>query len=105
MAPKLANAPLTEVVFELRWDTGQLDEGPGGLSFPVDPGLAAATDALGVHAKKTGFDRTLDLRPSYMVGPQRAVNRRFFKGDSAFPILQIGTGVFASNSSADYEWD
>lgn len=101
-APHLPNAPLTEVIFELRW---ALEEGEG-IPPPLrqDPGYTVLTHAFRDSAKRAGFPVVKDLSPG--VPPLAySVGLRFYQSpERAFPIWQIGPGIFAANQSADYEW-
>ena len=101
-APHLPNAPLTEVIFELRW---ALEEGEGILPpFRQDPGYTVLTHAFRDSAKRAGFPVVKDLSPG--IPPMAySVGLRFYQSpERAFPIWQIGPGIFAANQSADYEW-
>jgi uncharacterized protein (TIGR04255 family) len=95
---RLPNAPLAEVVFEIRWKL------QGNVPFVTDPGLLPLTAAFTARAAKLGFPSFKDMaRPEEVVG--HSVIRRFYTApDVTFPILQIGSGVFASNQSSDYVW-
>jgi hypothetical protein len=99
MSGKLANAPLTEVVFEIRWET-QTATAP----FVTDPGYSKVFDSFTAYARKQGFTRIVDKQPPYS-GLLNSISRRFYKEKTEFPILQIGPGTFASNASAEYEWN
>lgn len=100
---QLRNASLSEVVFELRWETVGQDAGnPIGNA---DPGYAAAFDSLSLHASKLGMQTVRDFLPVYG-GIAGGISRRYFIGpDQPFPILQLGYGIFAANASSDYEWE
>ena len=101
-APKLPNAPLTEVVFELRWKLSAEEDGSSTL--PADPGYRACLDSFVGAAERLGFAvaRRVSQGP-FELG--YSVDFRFFKGpESRFPILQLGPGIFAANESTDYSW-
>ncbi|HEV2156364.1 TIGR04255 family protein [Bradyrhizobium sp.] len=95
---RLPNAPLAEVVFELRWKL------QGALPIITDPGIHPLLAAFTPRAAKAGFPLIKDMaRPEEIVG--HSVCRRYFTApDASFPILQIGPGVFASNQSSEYTW-
>jgi uncharacterized protein (TIGR04255 family) len=97
MNSRLPKAPLTEVVFEMRWDT--LPAPP----LPVDPGYPVLLDAFSNYARKRGFDSIEDKMPQY-AGVGRSISRRFRIGQDAFPLLQLGHGLYAANESVNYEW-
>ena len=99
MSIRLPNAPLIEVVFEMRWAL----EATTDLPLPVDPGYATLLDAFDGYAQKKGFDRLVSLRHGYG-GLGDSVSRRYYKGEDSFPLLQLGHGIFAANASTEYEW-
>jgi uncharacterized protein (TIGR04255 family) len=99
---KLPNAPLTEVVFELRW----MLEGnePIPLPFRNDPGYYVMADRFADIASQHGFSVNKKMSPD----PQStaySISWRFYKGqEQSFPLWQIGPGILAVNESASYEW-
>lgn len=99
---RLKKAPLTEVVFELRWELQ-----PGPTSEPIlrsDPGLLPLIDAFTALAKKKKFGTSTELSHPAQTGAYGVV-RRFYQGAAKpFPILQIGPGIFASNDGPNYDW-
>src|SRR3954467_7386626 len=99
---RLPNAPLAEVVFELRWKIqGPADAPP---VVRIDPGLLPLLENFSVAMKKADFGAYKELSAPGQTGGY-GVARRFFKTpDSAFPIMQIGPGIFATNESSLYEW-
>ena len=101
---KLPNAPLIEVVFELRWAL----EGSEGLPIPLqlDPVYPLLAYEFTEKAKLHGFNvrREMAAGPTGPLG--HSIQYRFYKDDeSPFPIWQIGPGIFAYNESTDYEWE
>jgi uncharacterized protein (TIGR04255 family) len=100
---QLPNAPLVEVVFELRW---QLHGGDNTLPAPLrtDPGLLPLLHAFPLRAQKLGFLQRLDMaRPHEIVG--HSVAARFRRSaEATFPLLQVGSGIFAANDGPFYEW-
>ena len=102
-ASQLPNAPLVEVVFELRW---QLHGGKDSLPVPfrTDPGLLPLLHDFALKADKLGFSHRLDMaRPHEVYG--NAVTTRFRQSsEAAFPLLQVGSGIFAVNDGPLYEW-
>jgi uncharacterized protein (TIGR04255 family) len=99
---RLSKAPLTEVVFELRWSLQ-----PGPANEPVlqaDPGLLPLLDAFGVAIKKQGFKSSKDMSHPLQTGAYGVVRRYYEKEGKAFPILQLGPGIFASNQGPGYDW-
>jgi uncharacterized protein (TIGR04255 family) len=95
-------APLAEVVFEIRWKIQGPPDAPPAVK--VDPGLLPLLENLTAKLKKIGFGVSKDMSPPWQTGGY-GVARRFFKSaDSAFPIMQVGPGIFATNESSLYEW-
>ncbi|KAB7741518.1 TIGR04255 family protein [Parvibaculum sedimenti] len=99
---RLPNAPLAEVVFELRWALQSDSTTP--LTLQNDPGLIPLLDAFTKNAKKLGFASSKQLVSPLQTAPYGVV-RRYYKDDSKpFPLLQIGPGIFACNDASQYEW-
>ncbi len=101
MAEVLPNAPLIEVVFELRWDLP--GSGPMG-PLRTDPGYPILREEFSRAVKKLGFRHTKDMQPQgFSFG--HSIGRRFYLSEKqTFPLVQIGHGIFATNESAGYEW-
>jgi hypothetical protein len=100
---RLPKAPLVEVIFELRWKL----QGPPDVppAMRVDPGFLPLLESFTGGMKKIGFEASRDISPPLATGGY-GVTRRFFKSaDSAFPIMQVGPGIFATNESSQYEWN
>src|ERR1043165_8883659 len=97
---RLPNAPLSEVVFELRWELLPDPSGP----FPTDPGLAPLIDQFTTRIKAKGFGIAKDMaQHSFVVA--HTVARRFYQAEDApFPLMQVGPGVFATNQDSKYVW-
>ncbi|MEQ9329151.1 MAG: TIGR04255 family protein [Rhodospirillales bacterium] len=101
MATILPNAPLAEVVFELRWSIPKIEYAPPTLA--PDPSYPAIFDGFEKYAKSVGFGTIRDIHPVY-TGPIHGVARRFYQtDDSGFPLLQLGPGIMAVNDSSQYE--
>ena len=101
---KLPNAPLAEVIFELRWAL------PGDPTVPIqirqDPGYVLLTEGFTALARKRGFRsrRAMSADSSALIAGH-SVGFRFFPVEEApYPIWQIGPGIFACNESVNYEW-
>ena len=79
------NAPLAEVVFELRW---RLVGDPSlPLPFHTDPGLLPALSQFTVEAARLGFGATRDMSRPQETGAYGII-RRFYKSvDKPFPLL------------------
>jgi uncharacterized protein (TIGR04255 family) len=102
VASLLPNAPLSEVVFELRW---ALQPGPapaGMLNF--DPMLFPVLHRFTQAMDTAGYSHAYDLSHPQSVGPYGVVRRYRKKADLPFPLMQIGPGIFATNESAKYKW-
>lgn len=98
----LPNAPLTEVVFEFRWQLLGGEEIPG--PFKMDPGFHVLADKFPSAVAKLGFDysKKMSVDPA---PPAYSIDRRFYRSENQpFPLLQIGPGIFAANESSGYEW-
>lgn len=105
MAEKLPSAPLVEVIFELRWKLQSLSPDVP-KQFWTDPGYFAAVGPFQGEAANLGFPRVRD-RPGtdQHVLIAGVVRQQFLRdGDAAFPLFQIGPGIFSINDGQDYDW-
>lgn len=101
---KLNNAPLQEVIFEVRWEL-EIDE---ELQSEYDDSYDFA---LGVFAKKLeemGFTNHIRLISPFI--PRKLTNYhpqfRFKKVGQEYPLIQVGQGILTLNDNDDnYEWD
>jgi uncharacterized protein (TIGR04255 family) len=100
---RLPNAPLAEVVFELRWALQGEDSLPPALK--VDPGFPTVVDGFTAGARALGFAACRDMQPINQTAGWGVFRRHYVKPDQPFPILQIGPGIFAVNQSSEYQWD
>ena len=100
---RLPNAPLAEVVFEIRWALQGEDNLPPPLK--MDPGFPAVMVRFTDGARALGFLAFRDMQPISQTAGGGVFRRHYLKEDQPFPILQIGPGVFAVNQSSEYEWN
>lgn len=101
---RLPDAPLLEVVFELRWDVPITGPAAPDAPFGYDPGFLDFHKAYDAAISKEGFTSSEVIA---MPGPTfaHAVVKRYRRaGDQPFPLVQIGHGIFACNLSTEYEW-
>jgi len=99
---RLPNAPLAEVVFELRWELQ--GEGSFPPPFRVDPGYHILADSFSSAARQAGLRYQRQMEREHPP-PAYSIDQRFFPTpEKMFPIWQIGPGIFAANESSDYEW-
>lgn len=97
---KLKDAPLQEVIFELRWKL-PLDEN----GFPFDPGIERA---LGKFEKKACdlfpiYKRTIPEGLSLRIYPKPI--HQFWKGELVWPVIQLGPGILTLNDTdVNYSW-
>lgn len=104
MAQRLPNAPLTEVIFELRWALQGMATAP--LPLQNDPGYFVLLEAFKGAIGKDGFIVQRD-RPEAAQGILlgHSVRTQFLRAeDRPFPMFQLGQGIFASNEATEYEW-
>ncbi|MBK8502173.1 MAG: TIGR04255 family protein [Saprospiraceae bacterium] len=98
----LVNAPLKEVLFELRWN---LDYIPSQRIFD-DPGFDEAAMAF-TNSCQQDFKKAIILKPPSIPITALAyqVTHRFFKGAEKYPLYQLGPGVFTVNdNNKNYKW-
>jgi len=100
---KLPNAPLQEVIFEVRW---KLD---------IDPSTGSMMDK---EFELTGGQLKNLLREEYPVYKRRfsevipyqqlsyQIIHQFWKGDNTWPVVQLGPGIFTVNDTEkNYDWE
>lgn len=100
----LPNAPLIEVITELRWGKVVQQDGEGGISiqFSEDeknffPGQ------FKLEAKHIGFNFHEAINPNIPL--PHLVKHRFRREANAWPCFQIGDGIFTVNQANDgYRW-
>jgi uncharacterized protein (TIGR04255 family) len=98
---QLANKPLVEAIFELRWNLRQVSSG-----LHSDPHWAILPGQL--------YERLSARYPSHEQLPAALVpsgmgayivQHRFRPGPNEWPLVQIGPGVLSVNDTAGYVWD
>jgi uncharacterized protein (TIGR04255 family) len=94
----LPNAPLVEVIFELRWQVVKTEVGP----FGYDPGFIPFATAFQSAISAAGFKTPERVAPTGPPVVHQVVFR--YRQDEAVPLVQIGHGIFACNVSTEYEW-
>jgi uncharacterized protein (TIGR04255 family) len=100
---RLPNAPLAEVVFEIRWALHG-DETIPPPFFRVDPGFGVLVDAFTEGARKLGFPTRREMVPISHINGWQIFSRYYIADNQNFPIFQIGPGIFAANQSSEYDW-
>ncbi len=100
--PKLPNAPLQEVIFELRW---KLDFDPESQTHVNKEFQFAFANFSGLSVDK--LKHRVILQPSFIPDSLFA-NRpvyQFWSGENKYPVFQLGPGVFTVNETEkNYEW-
>lgn len=97
--PKLNNAPLLEVILEVRWEIETSEE-----KIVYDPGFELAQ---GVFASKISQELPYYKRIGPAVSPPayKAVHQ-FWKAEREWPVVQLGPGIMTVNDiGTNYEWD
>lgn len=99
---KLPNAPLQEVIFELRW---KLDFDPEAQS-ESDKEFQFAFAKFN-HFTSENFKHNVNLKPAFI--PENAFNHRpvyqFWANKNEYPVYQLGPGIFTVNETEkNYEW-
>jgi uncharacterized protein (TIGR04255 family) len=100
---KLLNAPLQEVIFEVRW-TLQPSEESGQM---LDTGFELASGRLHSILEKElpVYKRIMpsDLPQQLLI--YRAVHQ-YWKDEKTWPVVQLGPGIFTVNCTEEwYEWE
>ena len=99
---KLPNAPLKEVIFEIKWD---LDINPD-TKQQFDHGIDTAVGELKVLLKKDFpyFNRKIPAEFPVQVMNHKVVYQ-YWKGEETWPVMQLGPGIFTVNDTdKNYEW-
>lgn len=97
----LKNKPLVEVIFEIRWQLQELKEGG-----KIDPHYKLLVGRLYDRCNKEyPYHEQLPtaLMPDEML--ENVIQHRFRKGETNWPLIQIGPGIFAVNDTNNYVWN
>jgi uncharacterized protein (TIGR04255 family) len=97
---RLPNAPLVEVIFELRWQVVKTEAGP--IAFGYDPGFVPLAGAFQKAISEAGFKIQERVAPPGPPVVHQIVFR--YRQKDAFPLIQLGHGILACNLSTEYEW-
>ncbi len=101
MARELKNKPLVEAILEIKW---KLQESSPGMP-QLDPHYKLLLGRL--------FDRLSEKYPEHEQLPTASVpdefasyniQHRFRSAANSWPLVQVGPGIFAVNSTSDYIW-
>ncbi len=96
----LANKPLVEAIFELRWELQELQQG-----IRVDPHYQLLVGRM--------YDKVNDEYPFHQKLPSASLpdeiagyipQHRFRKGQDEWPLIQIGSGIVTLNDTSAYLW-
>jgi uncharacterized protein (TIGR04255 family) len=110
MSVTYKNAPLVELITEIRWGAGALAPNPGPqISFHT-VGPAAGSDEelyghFGALMAEQGFGRSERLAPMGISAPPAQATIRYRPTDTklASPLFQIGQGVLTANALPPYK--
>ena len=101
---KLPNAPLQEVIFEVRWEL-HTDEQTGQHH---DAGFDLAAGKFWSLARDSGFSKVIRKIPADI--PTQFFNHKiiyqFVPGEKNWPAIQLGPGILTVNDTDEnYDWD
>lgn len=99
---KLPNAPLQEVIFEIRWDLETVDN-----HQYYDPKYEMALGAFRQYLEKEFPVVKRKMHPSIPseILPHQTLYQ-FWAGENEWPVIQIGPGILTVNETEDkYEWE
>lgn len=99
---RLPNAPLLEVVFELRW---HIQKNAPNEPFGYDPGFHRLADNFQNAVTALGYNSHEPVGMAQTPLAHTPVHRFRISGEQQFPLLQIGHGLFACNLATDYDWE
>jgi len=101
MSERLANAPLIEVIFEMKWSLTQ--KAPGVL---VDPNysllIGRLYDRIGEDNYPSHETLATSTIPEEMAG--YIIQHRFRIEKEKWPLVQLGPGIITLNETEGYEW-
>jgi uncharacterized protein (TIGR04255 family) len=100
----LSQAPLIEVIFELRWGKASID--PQGKSIQFQ-NVKGELERVQPCFAKTAADRGFGVTESVNQGIQvpYVVTHRYRRAPNTWPCYQIGIGIFTVNQVNDgYDW-
>jgi uncharacterized protein (TIGR04255 family) len=103
----LANAPLIEAIFEIRWGNFKIDPVSKGqeLFFPRDE-IDFFFGKFRTIAESIGYSYVERVLPEEAPLIPHFVCFRFRKSPNTWPCYQIGLGVFTTNQVTDgYDWE
>ena len=100
---KLPQAPLQEVIFEVRWDLDVDPESNQMIDNGFDMGVGAfktlCKDEFHLSRRKVHADM-----PARLLFHQ--VVYQYWKGEGEWPVIQLGPGIFTINDTEkNYDWD
>jgi len=99
MTETLKNAPLLEVIFEMKW---------------ANPAPYSKTDPNYPMLMSRVYDRFTKAYPFYSTLPtsqlpdemaQSIPQHQFRVGDAKWPLVQVGPGILTVNDTQKYDWD
>lgn len=100
---KLPNAPLQEVIFELRWSLLPTKD----LPQQTDVGFELASGRLQAKIEDK-FPVYRRIVPQHVPDQilQYQVVHQYWTGENKWPVIQLGPGIFTVNCTEDdYDWD
>lgn len=100
--PKLPNAPLKEVIFEVRWPLRNSEQG-----LLIDEGFELASGRLSSLVEKrfpiNKRVRSADIPEQFL--PYHVIHQ-YWTGKETWPVLQLGPGIFTiSYTEETYDWE
>lgn len=110
MSETFLNAPLVEIVAELRWPAPHLsakDTSGNAIEVPLVDASAIQPFFLRISGAvaKHGFDRPESLMPQGVVFPHQMIYR-YRRSDDEPVLVQVGPGQFSINALSPYKsWD
>lgn len=100
----LPNAPLVEVIFELRWALPDTTAS-APQQLMTDPAYFFLQENFRNAAARHQFRHEKNILPKDTIAGAHSIASRFYMAeDKPFPLWQIGPGIFACNMSSSYEW-
>lgn len=104
----LAQAPLIETIFEIKWGDSQVNNNVQEFNFSQED-TSFFVGQFNQSATKAGFTFVENINANYPVGfpalMPHMVSHRYRKTSDTWPCYQIGLGIFTVNQvNEGYDW-
>lgn len=103
--PKEEQAPLVEVIFEVRWGKASKPQ-PDTVQFHFDEEDITLFAGLFRSAASAEFPCYKKVNEAIPLNMPHTVKHQFWTGENQWPCLQVGLGIMTANlTDQNYSWD